>query len=174
MPIFARTKLMIEADCLEPRVKIDLNYSGPNPDKIYPKIVEVLKKVLAIPDHNIQEKEYTWDRSTIPEKFSASIDAIKEFDRLTYMLLRISLKGSVKPSEEFGKEGEASLTIHGVIRMEYPQDTLFQKSILYQIIMNIHHRVFYHRVFEKYREECRNFMLALHNELKAFFEILPK
>ena len=174
MPVFARTKLMIEADCLEPRVKIDLNYSGPNPDKIYPKLIEILKKVLAIPEHYIQEKEFTWDRSSVPEKFSAKVEAIKEFDKITYMLLDISLKGEVKPSKEFGKEGSARLTIGGVIRSEYPQDTLFQKTIIYQMIMNFYHKTFYQRKFEEYRKKCREMMLRLHNELKAFFEILPK
>ena len=148
MPVFARTKLVIEADCLEPRVSIDLRYAGPNPDKIYPKILEILEKVLAIPKDNIQEKEYTWDRSKIPEKFSARIDAIKEFDRFTYMVIEITLRGEVRPSKEFGKEGEAFLNIGGVVRTEYPQDTFFQRSILYQFLMNFYHKVYYQRKFE--------------------------
>ncbi len=174
MPVFARTKLTIEADCMEPRVKLDISYSGPNPDKIYPKILEILEKVLAIPKDNIQEKEYAWNRSKIPEEFSASIDAIKDFDRFTYMLIEISLKGKVKPSKEFGKEGSATITIHGIIRTEYPQDTLFQRSIIYQYIMNFYHKMYYQRKFEEYRKQCREAMFALRDHLKAFFEILPK
>lgn len=174
MPVFAKTKLTIEDTCMPPRAIVELSYSGPDPDKIYPKVLDILRAKLAVPEHLIQEKEYEWDRSKLPEKFSMSIEAIKEFDRFSYMLLKIKIKGSVKPSKELGKEGEAKVEIEGVVRTEYPQDSLWERSILYELLRTIYHKTVYQQRFLRFKEECRKAMLALQDELKSFFEILPR
>lgn len=174
MPIFARTKLTIEEDCMLPTPKIRLDYSGPNPQKVYPKIMEILKSTLKFKPENIQEKEFKWDRSGVPEKFSASLEAFKDFDKFTYALLWVDVEGKVKPSKEFGKEGEATVIIDGVIRTDYPQDTIWEKSLFYEAFRVFWHRVFYQDKRYKYRGECRDLMLSLQNSLKEFFNLVPK
>lgn len=174
MPIFARHKLTIEEDCMLPTPKLRLNYSGPNPQKVYPKIMEVLKSTLKIKTENIQEKEYKWDRSAVPEKFSAALEAFKDLDKFTYVLLWVDVDGTVKPSKEFGKEGDLTLVLDGVIRTDYPQDTVWEKSLVYEAIRVFWHRIFYQDQRYKFRATCRDMMLTLQNAIKDFLNILPK
>jgi hypothetical protein len=50
MPVFARTKLMLHEDCLSPAVGsalpgipyLMMTYTGPNPQRLYDKIKEIL------------------------------------------------------------------------------------------------------------------------------------
>ena len=178
MPVYAKTKLVIEDLCFAhtPREKpvIQLTYSGPNPQKIYPKLKEILRKELAVPEHLIEEKEYHWDRSKIPEKFSAKLDVIKEMDNLSYIFIEIEVKGEIKPSKEFGSEGKFTINIDSVLRTEYPQDTIIERSLFYEFFRNIYHKVIYKRKREEYLAQCRELVTRLVTSLKAFFEILPK
>lgn len=174
MPVFARTKITIEEDCMPPRPRITLNYSGPNPHKAYPKILEILRNNLKVKDENIQEKDFKWDRSSLPEKFSVVIEVIKDFDKFTHMLLLIKVEGNVKPSKEFEYEGSVMVDVDGVIRTEYPQDSIWERSFLYEMLRTFWHKVFYQDQRFKYREQCRDFMLTIQNEMKAFFNIMQK
>jgi len=174
MPIFARTKITIEEDCMLPTPKLTITFSGPNPHKIYPKVMEILKSQMKIKAENIQEKDYSWDRSSTPEKFSAKIEAVKDFDKFTYMLMWIDFSGSIKPSKEFGKEGDLKLNIDGVIRTDYPQDTVWERSIIYEFFRAFYHKIFYQEKRYKYREMCRESMLTIQNEVKSFLNILLK
>jgi hypothetical protein len=174
MPIFARVKLTIEEDCMLPSPRLVLQYSGPNPQKIYPKILDIMTTNLKFNPENIQEKEFTWNRATVPEKFSAHFEAFKDLDKFSYIFLTVEVEGSVKPSKEFGKEGEARIVIDGVVRTDYPQDTVWEKSLLYEIFRVFYHKVFYVSQIQKFKETCRDMMLTLQNEIKAFLNILPK
>lgn len=174
MPIFARAKMTIEEDCLLPSPKIWLTYSGPNPQKAYAKITEVLKTNLKIKPENIQERDFKWDRAGLPEKFSGSIEAFKDFDRFTYMLIWIDFNGDVRPSKEFGKEGNLKVSLDAVIRTDYPQDTVWERSLIYEIFRTFWHKTFYQERRYLYREQCRDLMLTVQREIKAFLNILPK
>lgn len=174
MPIFARTKITIEEDCMLPTPKITLNYSGPNPQKVYPKIMELLRVNLKVKPENIQEKEYKWDRAGVPEKFSGAIEAFKDFDKFSYMMLMIDFAGTVRPSKEFGKEGELKVVFDAVLRTDYPQDSVWEKSLLYEIFRTFWHKAFYQEMRYKFREQCREAMVTLQSEIKAFLNILPK
>lgn len=174
MPIFARTKLTIEEDCILPRPKIKLYYTGPNPDKSYSKILEIIHNTMRVEDKDVQEREFKWDRSSVPEKFSATIEVVKDFDKFTYMQLIINLSGSVKPSKEFGREGDVTVEIEGVTRTDYPQDTVWERSFLYEIFRTFYHKVFYQDERQKFKENCRDSMVSIQNELKEFFNLLPR
>ena len=174
MPVFARSKLLLEDRCLTLRPKMEFSYSGPNPDKAYPKLIDILTNSLNIPRENIQEKSFKWDRSSPEEKFSASFEVMKDMDKFTYMYIEISMRGSMKPSEKFGKEGSVRFSIGGMIRTEYPQDTMWEKSFFYEMLRTFWHRAFYHDRRYKCLMECRDAMLLIQNELKEFFNLLTK
>jgi hypothetical protein len=174
MPIFAKAKLLLEERCLTYRPKIEFSYSGPNPDKAYPKLIDILTRSLSIPRENIQEKNFVWDRSKPEEKFGASFEIVKDMDKFSYMYFVISMKGTVKPSKEFGKEGNVSFTIEGILRTEYPQDTLWERSFFYEMFRTFYNRVFYQERRIKLIQECRDAILQIQNELKEFFNLLTK
>ena len=174
MPVFARSKLMLEDRCLTLRPKMEFSYSGPNPDKAYPKLIDILTTDLNVPRENIQEKNFKWDRSTPEEKFSATFEVLKDYDKFTYMYLEISMSGSMKPSEKFGHEGSVRFAIGGMIRTEYPQDTLWERSFFYEMLRTFWHRAFYKNRRYKWLMECRDSMLLIQDELKKFFNLLVK
>ncbi len=174
MPVFAKSKLLLEDRCLTYRPKIEFSYSGPNPDKAYPKLIDILTSSLNVPRENIQEKKFKWDRSKPEERFSAAFEIIKDLDKFSYMYLEISMSGSVKPSKEFGKEGSVSFTMEGMIRTEYPQDTIWERSFFYEMMRTFYHRVFYKERRYRWIVECRGQMLQIQNELKEFFNLLTK
>jgi len=174
MPVFARTKLMMEERCLTYRPRIEFNFSGPNPQKAYERLLEILIKDLQIPRGNVQEKLFKWDRTKPEESFTAEFEAIKDFDKFSYMFLLIKLSGRVKPSKEFGKEGSVSIVMEGMVRTEYPQDTTWERSFLYEMFRTFYHKVFYKDQREKYTQQCRDWMYDIENNMKSFFGILSK
>lgn len=174
MPIFARTKLLMEDHCMTYRPVMVLTYSGPNPQKVYPKILEVIETVMRVPRENIQEKEFNWDRSKPEEKFRILWEVIRDYDKFSYMLLSISASGTVKPSNEFGKEGDVKVEMDGVLRTEYPQDTIWERSFFYEAFRVFYHKVFYHEDRKRHLDACRGDMLTLQAEIKSFFNLLPK
>ena len=174
MPVFARTKLLMEEYCITLRPILEFTYTGPNPEKAYTKMIDILVNDLGIPRENIQEKSFVWDRSGPEEKFKSGIEATKNFDKYSYMQLEVNISGSVKPSKEFGKEGSVNVSMKGMVRTEYPQDTVWERSFLYEIFRMFYHRVFYQDQRKKYLDNCRDWMLNAQSEMKKFFNLLPK
>lgn len=180
MPIFARTKLVIHDDCigripgsaLPGRTWITLNYSGPNPQKIYPEVKKLLSSVMKFDEKDIQEKDFFWDRSGPEERFSINIEANEDLDRFSFMHVVVGIKGVARPSEEFGKEGEAEIKIEAHIRTEYPADTLWQRTLFYEFFRMFFHKVIYKSTRQRYLERCTALVNQFQEELKKFLNIL--
>jgi len=175
MPIFVRTKLQIHDNCLEPGMpRLSLNYSGPNPQNIYKKIKELFMSIWKIEPSEIQEKNFSWDRTGAGEKFNVSWEVVKDLDRFSYMVISVDLSGESKPSKEFGKEGLADIKIAGAIKTEYPQDTIWQRSLFYEMFRIFYHKVVYQDVRTKYLQDCNSSIMNFQEEVKSFLNLLPK
>jgi hypothetical protein len=181
MPIFARTKLVIHDDCLVPPGGpavhpsfIDLEYKGPNPQNIYPEIKKLLLKIFRVDEKDLQEREFSWDRSKEEEKFKVRLDLIKDFDSFSFMEVETSLSGTARPSKAFGKEGEVKIRIDAWVRTEYPQDTIWQRSLFYELFRTLWHKLIYEDTRKKYLSKCRELVTMFATELKSFLNILPK
>jgi hypothetical protein len=176
MPVFARTKLLISDDCMKPPggAVLSLKYSGPNPQNIYEKTKELATAIWALEPGAIQEKEFNWDRTGIGEKFGVKMEIVKDLDLFSFVLIRIDIEGEAKPSRDFGKEGSATTKIEAMIRTEYPQDTLWQRSIFYEFFRVLYHRLIYEDSRKKYLEGCKQNINRFLDELKSFLNLLPK
>ena len=181
MPIFARTKLIIHEDCLEvsgsplPGKKfMTLEYSGPNPQAAYYQAKKLLAQTTKVPENEIIERDFTWRREGEEENFSVTFDVIKDMDRFSFIQISISMKGKIKPSKEFGKEGSLSINIEGVLRTEYPQDTLWQRSLIYEMFRTFYHKFIYEETRKKYKQECVDIMNQVYSSLKEFLNVLPR
>jgi len=175
MPVFARTKLLIHDYCLQPKVPfITLKYSGPNPQNVYPKVKELLISVWKLEPGDVQERVFNWDRSGDVEKFKISIEAVKDLDAYSFYYLKLSIKGEAKLSKEFGKEGKVTIEFEPALRTEYPQDTLWQRSLLYELFRTFYHKVIYRSTRLKYIQECRELSMRFQEEIKSFLNLLPK
>ncbi len=176
MPVFARTKLMIHEDCLAPPGApfIFLNYSGPNPQNIYPQVKKLFQTIFKATEAELQERDFSWDRSGPTEKFSVRFDMIRDLDIFSFMQIIVDVSGEAKPSKEFGKEGTATVRIDGRIRTEYPQDTFWQRSLIYEMFRVFYHRIIYEEARRKFKDHCRELITQFRDNLKQFLNILPK
>ena len=182
MPVFARTKLVIHDDCLAtapgsvlPGVPyLLLTYEGPNPQRLYEKIKELFATIFRHDPGELQERDFVWDKSEAGEKFRVRFELIKDMDRFSFIQVIVTLEGEARPSKEFGREGKAKIRIEGRLRTEYPQDTLWQRSLFYEMFRVLYHRLIYEEKRQRYKNQCREWLLRFQDELKAFLNILPR
>jgi hypothetical protein len=167
MPVFARTKIVIQEDCYKEKPeRPTINYYGPNPTKLYEKCYDLIKTVWNASDSDIEEEKFSWGKAE-KEKFSVRWYLHKDLDIYTYMYIRFEVSG-----EGDDKSGKATIRIKPVIRTEYPQDTLWQRSLFYEMLRTFWHRSFYHKKREAYAEECRNLCTIYQRELVKIFKEL--
>ncbi len=158
--VWARTKLVIQDDLLRPSNVITLSYKGKNPERFYREVPKLAAAVFRVRESEIQEKKFSWSEGD-PVKFKVSWEIDKELDGLSYYHILIDLKG--ESSKGFGK---VSISIEGALRTEYPQDTVWQKSVIYEMLRIVWHKTFYHGKRSEYLEEGRRLMAIFVEELK--------
>jgi hypothetical protein len=157
--VFARTKLLIHDDLLRPRPRMVLHYRGPNPQRFYYEIPHILATVWRVAEDAIQEKKFSWT----PESFSVTWELSKDLDRFSYFIVTVALDGAIT------KEGigTATAVIEGALRTEYPQDTFWEKSLLYEFLRMTWHTIFYRAHRESWMIEGRRMMSMFIADLKS-------
>ena len=173
MPIFARAKLVLRDYCMYPQKDLFLTYEGPNAHLVYPQIITFIKESFGVTERDIQPFTFEWERGKV-EKFKVEWRVNKDIDKFSYFRIRIRMSGEIRPSEKFGKEGKISMRLRGELLTEYPQDTWWERSMVYEIIRTLWHRIFYRQKRWEYREVCKEAMMTFHNRVKEFFNLLPQ
>ncbi len=163
--VWARTKLMIHDDLLRPLPRMTIKFTGPNPEKFYKEIYNLVVTIFRVPEHSIQEKEFNWNKGD-PEKFSAKWEVNKDLDKFSYYWLSIELSGEVSKGH-----GKADMSIEGALRTEYPQDTMFQKSLPYEFLRMFWHTTFYNTKRDEYLREGRRLLAFFVDQLKAMSRV---
>jgi hypothetical protein len=165
---FVRTKLVLEDNCFEEEPgNVEMKLIGPGVTKLYSKMYELIRSVFGIPDADIQETTSSWGKGKEgAEKFKVRWWAHKDMDMFSYLYIRIDLAG------EGNSEGVAKITVRPLLRSEYPQDTVWQRSLFYEMLRTFWHRVFYYRKREQYAEQCRHMTNMLMTKIKEFFDSL--
>lgn len=159
--VWARTKLMIHDDLLRPRPVFNIHYTGPDPDKFYREIPQLIQTIYRLSEHEIQEKRFLWSK-TEPERFRISWEINKDLDKFSYYWLEINLEGSKTKTH-----GEAKITVSSALRTEYPQDTYWQKSLLYEFLRMAWHTLFYSSTRDGYMREGRRLVSLFTDNLKS-------
>jgi hypothetical protein len=163
--VFARSKLTMEDNCFEEEPgSVEMKFVGPNVTKIYKKMYESMKNVFRCSDADIQETEYSWGKSERGDKFNITWWMHKDMDIFTYFYISFRLSG-----EGTDKSGSAKIAVRGLLRTEYPQDTVWQRSLFYEMLRTFWHRAFYHKKREEYAEECRHSVILFERKMKEFF-----
>ena len=164
--VFARAKIALEDNCFEEEPgTITMRYVGPNAHKMYRKAHELIKSVFRVTDSDVQETDYSWGKTSTGEKFKIEWWMHKDMDLFSYLYIRFRLEG-----EGNEKNGHAKLEVRGLLRSEYPQDTVWQRSLFYEMIRTFWHRVFYHRKREEFAEECRHSEILFMKHMKDFLK----
>ena len=168
--VFARTKLVLEENCFEEEPAIvEMKFVGPGLEQFYEKMYTLMKSVFNVPDSDIQETAYNWGKGEKGEKFKVRWWVHKDVDLFSYFYLRVDLAGQTR-----GRMGNATVAIRGLLRTEYPQDTVWQRSLFYEMLRTFWHRIFYRTKREMYAEECRHEMILFQKKLKEFYEELKR
>ncbi len=175
MPIFARTKMVLQEECFNfAGPELVLEYRGPDPQLAYSKIRESFLTIFGVKEtERVQEKEYTWNRSGKKETFKVSWHITKDMDRFSYLYYKIKMSGFAEQTKN-GKEGELKLQVVSYLRTEYPQDNVLERSIFYEIARVFWHKVFYQEKRWEYMDVCRTLANNFKNEIRSLFNLMQR
>jgi hypothetical protein len=162
---WARTKLMIEDDLLRPLPAMSIKFSGQNPERFYKEIYNLLQVSFRLSEDSIQEKDFQWTKGET-EKFKISWEINKDLDKFSYYFITVGLSG-----ESSKGSGKVEVEVDGVLRTEYPQDTYWQKSLLYEILRMFWHTTFYTSKRDEYSREGRRLLSLFCNQVKALARV---
>ena len=163
--VWARTKLMIHDDLLRPVPKMIMNFESREPKKFYKEIYNLLVTNFRVQEHSVQEKEFHWAKGN-PEKFKIKWELDKDLDKFSYYWIEVSLEGEASKSG-----GKVKVEIEGALRTEYPQDTMWQKSLLYEFLRMLWHSTFYSSKRDDYLREGRYLLSSFINELRVLSSV---
>lgn len=165
--VWARSKMIIQEYPYNQRRDLIIGWAGKDPEKAYLEIYYILKDVFNVPDSHIQEIMFQWDTIGNKEKFKVIWRVVKEFDIYSYLRVDISISG-----ESVNGYGKINVYIKPRFLTEYPQDSLFQQTILYEIWRRFWHVVFYDKSRARYLNESRALLREFQDRLKQLFESL--
>jgi hypothetical protein len=165
--VWARTKLLIWDYIFEPVKDIIINFSGKKPEKFYKKINELIRTVFNVPDAYVQEKLYNWNKKENMEQFEIDWEVNKILDTYTYINVEISLKGFSS-----GGEGKAAIKIKPNLITEYPQDTIWQQNIIYEMFRRFWHKYFYHKKRMEFLNFGKEIIVTFEKSIKDFAQEL--
>ncbi len=166
---FARAKLTMEDNCfVEEPGGVEMKFVGPNVKKLYKLMYETMKSVFNVTSSDIQETDYNWGKSDKGDKFKVRWWIHKDMDLFSYLYMRMDISG-----EDDGKgNGKVAIAVRGLLRTEYPQDTVWQRSLFYEMLRTFWHRAFYHKKREEYAEECRHATIIFMDKMKQYCQKL--
>ena len=165
--VFARAKLVLEDKCFEEDPgTLEVNYAGPNISKLYHKVYDLARDIFSVPESEMQEIRFDWEKGKDGDKFRVRWWIHKDLDVFSYIYARIDLSG--KGTDE---NGRAQVRVKAWLRSEYPQDTVWQRSIVYEMLRTFWHRIFYRQKREEYIEECRHLMIFYEKSVKEYLKL---
>ncbi|MFH0829911.1 MAG: hypothetical protein V1887_01995 [Candidatus Aenigmatarchaeota archaeon] len=157
----ARTKLMLQDDLLRPRPMVQITYTGPEPSKLYKEIPNLMATAFKVHTGQIQEKKISWTKGET-EKFSVLWEADKDLDNFSYYYIEVELSGS-----ENKGYGTVKIAVKEAnLRTEYPQDTVWERSLLYEVLRMVWHSMFYERKREQWIRNGRRMIANFVDEVK--------
>jgi len=167
--VWARTKLLIWDYIFEPVKDITINYSGENTTLFYKKIKELIRTVFNVPEAYLQEKSYDWEKGKETERFNVGWEVNKVLDTYSYIVVEIDLKGF-----STNGEGKVSIKLKPRLITEYPQDTIWEQNIIYEMFRRMWHKMFYHHKRMEYLDMGKELIVNFETGIKNFIETLRK
>jgi len=165
-------KLKIQSDHFFQRVR----YEGANPHKMVKEIKDRLVRVMQIAPQNIQEYDYQHKKIAGKEEFSVYLEAYKNLDVFSRIVLAVTIKGDMVPVGKGNVEFEGSLDINidGFVETIYKQETAIQSSLLYSAFRSFYHRVLYNDILDVYEEKMKKYVIRAADEIKSFFNLMKR
>ncbi len=165
--VWARTKLLIWDYVFEPAKDIKIFYTGQHPERLYKKMNELIRTVFNVPEAYVQEKQYDWEKTKDRERFTVAWEINKVLDLFTYITVEIDITGFVVEGE-----GRVSVRLRPRLITEYPQDTIWQQSIVYEMLRRFWHRAFYHHKRMEFLSYSKELLVNFETSIKSYIETL--
>lgn len=169
--------LRLEDDCLAPVPKLKVDYTGPNPIKVYQVVRGLLIKIFEVSGKDVWERDFRWDATTDPRGFFIRVYADKPLDARTSIFVETTFQG-FQPSDP-NKNGKVTILIGAKMRTEYKLDSAFKRLPIYSGITKLgglaevggllwlYHKIFYAQVRRDYiRNHCNKRLETLWRELR--------
>lgn len=166
--VWARTKLLIWDYIFEPAKDIKLGMTTKSAESYYKKINELIRTVFNVPDAYVQEKAYDWERGEDSSKFEVEWEVNKILDRYSYLAIEVELKGFATKAGD----GKISVRIKPRLITEYPQDTVWQQSILYEMLRRMWHKLYYHKKRMEYLNFGKEVITSFESSIKHYSETI--
>jgi hypothetical protein len=166
--VWARTRLLIWDYVFEPVKQLKIDYTGKRPDAFYKALHELMRLIFNVPEGYIQEKTYKWEKLREAEHFNVEWELTKIFDTFSYLTVEIGLRGFVTTEGE----GRATIVLKPRLITEYPQDTIWQQSIAYEMLRRFWHKVYYHRKRMNFLYISKELLVDFERKIKEFGEQL--
>lgn len=163
--VWARSKLAILDDLTTPRARIHIDFRGREPQRLYREIPQMIATVFRVHSGAVQEKKFVMHKGD-PEKFKADWEIIKDIDKFSFYKIGVSISGQSSKGV-----GEATVTITGSLRTEYPQDTVWQRSLFYEILRMFWHSMFYTAKRSRYLAEGRQLITMFADDVKHLTKV---
>ena len=163
--VFARRKLAIQDKVYHPRRQIKLSYSGKMSNDMYDFIRNLLEKSYMVPEEDIQEKSFETKKLDGGEKVGVKWELVKDMDRFSY--IRVTVGATITTVKG---NGNVSVILDPVLRTEYPQDSVWQRSVFYEFMRMLWHRAFYADKREDYLAEGREMTNNFVKTMRAKFD----
>ncbi len=152
---------MIHDDLLRPYPDIALKFSGKNPEKFYKEVPKLLAAIFRVHTGQLQEKRVILGKGET-DKFKFVWELDKDLDKYSYYYIELEVSGSVSKGV-----GNADIVIKPALRTEYPQDTFWEKSLLYEFVRMLWHSMFYNAQREEWIRDGRRMIAQLVEDIKA-------
>ena len=94
---------------------------------------------------------------------------MKVLDMFTYISLELSMSGF-----EIDGEGKVNITIKPRLITEYPQDTVWQQNLMYEMMRRFWHKFYYHHKRMEYLNLGKELVTTFESSIKHFGETLNK
>lgn len=168
---FARSKMVMEDNCfIEEPGAVTMKFVGPNVKKLYKLMYESMKSVFNAAASDIQETDYNWGKTGGKDTFKVRFWIHKDMDLFSYLYVRVDINGE----DDSKGNGKVNIGVRGLLRTEYPQDTIWQRSLFYEMLRTFWHRAFYHKKREEYAEECRHRTILFMDKMKEYCKVLSE
>ena len=167
--VWARTKLLIWEYIFEPAKDIRIGMTTKSAGSFYKKVNELIRTVFNVPDAYVQEKAYNWERSEESDKFEIEWEVNKILDKYSYLNIEVELKGFASKA---AGDGKISLRIKPRLITEYPQDTVWQQSIVYEMMRRFWHKLYYHKKRMEYLNFGKEVVTSFESSIKHYSETI--
>ena len=157
-------KLSIEDDCLAPRPRLKLFFTGKDPFSVATGIEEVFKPYFRISTSKRNEQSFKWDVSGQNQEFMIEYWIKKPFSKYSQMRVDVKFQGY---QDKETKKGHCRIEIKSKLIHDFPENWAARGFFFLYTLF------FYDKVRREYLSRCRSLTEGLAEIVKDKYGMRP-